>query len=100
MRQHFPLINLERILFLSTHQVNIELSNTRFNQFVQLLSMGFYRANQTETIHDFIRNEFRIVAAHFTVVLIIVFAAIFHIGGQSGRQLLRLVTRDQVDYVI
>src|SRR5438094_9346961 len=58
------------------------------------------RTDDTESVHNFIAHKFRVAAADFGMVEIVVRLSIAYIRGQFGRQFLRLVTRDQVDHVI
>ena len=57
-------------------------------------------AEDREAVHDFVADEIGVVAADFAVVVVVVVAAALDIGGERGRQFLRLVLGDEVHHVI
>ncbi len=72
MRQHFPAVDVERFFFVAAHEVNVELGDADFAERVELFAMLFDRADEAETIDHFIAHEVRVVAADFTVMVIVV----------------------------
>src|SRR5438270_11991049 len=57
-------------------------------------------AEDREAVHDFVADEIGVVAADFAMVVVVVVAAALHIGGERGRQFLRLVLGDEVHHVV
>ena len=80
-RQHVALINVERLLFIAAHQINVELGNAHIREFAQFVAVSLGRTNQAEAVHDFIRNKVCIVAFDLAMVLVIILAAILHKRG-------------------
>src|SRR3989454_3136168 len=56
--------------------------------------------DEAEAVHDFVGDEFGVVAADFAMMLVVVAAAVADVGCESRRQLLRLVAGDEVHDVI
>lgn len=100
LRHHVALVNLQRLLFLPAHQINVELGNTHIRQFPQFLAMGLDRTDQAKPVHDFIRDKVCVITFDFAMVLIIMVATILHKRSQRRRQILGLVLADQVHYMI
>src|ERR1700722_9284595 len=100
LRQHIPLVNLQRLLLVAAHQINIELRDTDVGQLLQLLSVRLRRADQAETINHFVRDEIGVVAANLAVMLVIIAAAILHKRRERGRKFFRLVLTDEIHYVV
>src|SRR5260370_40506271 len=61
-RQHFLLILLQRIFLISTHKINIELSNSRASQRTNLFNVRFCGTKQAEAVSHLIRNEVAVAA--------------------------------------
>src|SRR2546427_267660 len=62
--------------------------------------MGARAAADVDAYDDFVANKFGVVAVDFSVVEIVVFAAVFDERGEGGGQFLRLVLGNEVHYVI
>src|SRR3979490_328339 len=71
-RQHFLLILLQRVFLISTHKINIELSNSRASQRVKFFNVGFSRTEQAEAVCHFIRHEVAVAAVDFAMMKVIV----------------------------
>src|ERR1035441_6941468 len=99
-RQHILLISFQRIFLISAHKINVELSNSHASQRTNLFNVRFSRTKQTEAINHFIGNEIRVAAVDFTMMKVIVLPAVAYIRGQSGRKILGLVARTQIDNVV
>src|SRR5207245_10785080 len=89
------LVDVQGFLFVAGHEVDVELSDADFAQAVELLAMFLNGTNDAEAVDDLVGNEIGIVTADFTMVEIIVLAAVFHIGREAGRKFLRLVLGDE-----
>src|SRR6202140_2926406 len=99
-RQHFLLILLQRVFLISTHKINIELSNSRASQRAKFFNVRFSRTKQAEAVSHIIRHEVAVAAVDFAMMKIIVLSAVAYIRGQSGRKFLGLVARNQIDDMI
>src|SRR5579859_2811725 len=75
----------EGVFLIATHSADVELGDADRAKGVELVAMGFDRADETETVNHFVGDKVGIVAPDLTVVLISVSAAIFDKGGQRGR---------------
>ena len=80
VRQHFPAVDIERFFFVAAHEVDIELCDADFFERVEFFEVGFNRANEAETVDDFIADEIGVVAANFAVVVVIVGALSLYEG--------------------
>ena len=101
LRQHLALVTLQCLLFIPAHQINVELGHARLRRARAVSSRcAFSWTDQAKAIDHFVRNKFRVVAAHLAMVLIIVVAAILHKRSQRGRQIFRLVLPDQIHHVV
>lgn len=80
-RKNFLPVNLQHLFFLSTHQVDVELSHSHSRQFAKLLMMSLNISQQAKAIYYVIRNEVRVIALHLAMMLIIVVPAILYVGG-------------------
>src|SRR6266853_1732917 len=78
-RQDFSFINLQRLLFVAAHQVNIELGHTHRSQLLQLLTMRFHRPHQAESVYHFVGNKAGIVAAYLRMMLVVIPGALLYI---------------------
>src|SRR5713101_4745912 len=99
-RQHFLLILLQRIFLISAHKINIELSNSRASQRAKFFNVRFSRTKQAKAVCHFIRDEVTVAAVDFAMVKVIVLPAVAYIRGQSRREFLRLVARNQIDDMV
>src|SRR5580658_11152471 len=100
MRQDFAAVNFKSLFFFAAHQVNVELRDADAAQSLQLLAMLFDRTDQAKTVDYLISDEIGVVAANFTVMKVIVFAAILHKRSQRRRELFGLVLGNQIENVI
>src|SRR4029077_8920736 len=71
-RQYLFPICFQRVLFVTTHQIHIELRNSNAGQLTKLFPVRLGRTDQAEAIHDLIRHEFRVIAVDFAMLLIVV----------------------------
>src|ERR1700731_5123844 len=95
VRQDFVLVAIERFLFVSGHQIDVELGDPDLAQAVELLAMLVDGAEDAEAVDDFVANELGVVTADFAVMEIIVLAAVLYKGSQRGWQFFRLVFGDE-----
>src|SRR5438477_13190586 len=91
--QNLPFIVLERVLFLATHQVDVELRDSQLCQPLQLFAMRLRGTDYAEAIDHVVGNEFRIAAVDFAMLLIVVSPTSAYVGSQRGGQFFRLVAR-------
>src|ERR1700731_4650893 len=94
-RQHILLILLQRIFLISAHKINIELSNSRASQCAKFFNVRFSRTKQAKAVCHLIRDEVAITAVDFAMMKVIVLPTIAYIRGQSRREFLRLIARNQ-----
>src|SRR6266446_4353502 len=78
-RQHFLLILLQRILFISAHKINIKLSNSRASQRANLFNVRLGGTKQAKAVCHFIRHKVPVAAVDFAMVKVIVLPAITYI---------------------
>jgi hypothetical protein len=87
-RQYFFFVLFESVFFLAAHEIHIKLRHSHAGQLAQFFPMRLGRSNQTKSIHNVIRNEVRVAALHFTMMLVIVPTSIAHkrvnAGGNSS----------------
>src|SRR5271154_3842204 len=100
VRQHILLVCLQSIFLISAHKINIELSNSRASQRVNLFDVCLGGTEQAEAIRYFIRHEVTVAAVDFAMMKVIVLAAIAYIRGERSGKLLRFVARNQIDDVV
>src|SRR6478672_9002268 len=99
-RQNFAAVNFQCLLFLTAHQVDVELGDSEAGKLLKFLAMRFGRAHEAKTIYNFIGDELRVAAVDFAMLLVIVSTTVADKRSESGREFIRLITREQVDDVI
>src|SRR6266852_5006228 len=99
-RQHFLLIPLQCIFLISAHKINIELSNSCASERAKFFNVRFSGTEQAEAVGHFIRHEVAVAAVDFAMMKVIVLPAVAYIRGQSRREFLRLVARNQIDDMV
>src|SRR6202140_4889466 len=99
-RQHILLILLQRVFLISTHKINIELSNSRASQRAKFFNVRFSRTKQAKAVCHLIRHKVAVAAVDFAMMKVIVLPAIAYVRSQSRREFLRLVARNQIDDMV
>ena len=88
MRQDVPAVYFQRFFFVAAHQINVELRHADPSKSLKLRAMLLDRADQAESVDDFIGDEIGVVAADFAVMKIIVLTTILHEGSQRRQAIL------------
>src|ERR1051325_4812058 len=98
--QYLPPVDVERLLFISTHQVNVELGYADGRQFAQFLLVRIHIAQQAKTVYDFVGNEICVIACDLAMVLIVIMPAVLHVRSQRRGQILWLVLANEIHDVV
>src|SRR5712692_8402656 len=91
VRQNFTSINVQGLLFIAAHQINVELGDADLAQNFELLAMFLDGADQTKTVNDFVGDEISVVTADLAMVMVVILAAIADEGRQALGKLFGLV---------
>src|SRR5215204_4236520 len=95
-----PAVDLELLLLVPVHEVEVELVDAGLREGAQPLDVLLHRPHQAEAVDDVVGHEARVRRADLRVVQVVVALAIADVLGQLWRQVLARVLAHQVHDVV
>src|SRR5687768_1712568 len=99
-RDDLATVDLERLLLVAVHQVDVELVDTGVGQFGQLAPVVVDRSDDAEAVDHLVGHELCIGRADLRVMQVVVSRPVANVTGQRRRQLGRVVATEEVYDVV
>src|SRR5206468_7166622 len=100
MGENLLAVDVQCFFLLAAHQVNVELGDARVKELLESAPVLFHSPDYAEAINNLVRYKRGVVASHFGMMMVIVAFAVFDVSGELRRELLGLVTRNQVHHMV
>src|SRR5712671_6679410 len=78
MRKNFLSVDVQGLLFIAAHQVDVELRDANLPQCLELFAVLFDGADKAKAIDDLVGHKISVIAADLTVVQVVILAPVFY----------------------